>query len=52
MSVVIDGRGGDRQKPLHAELNLVPYIDLLTCMVAFLLIAAGRRARIGVSRIS
>jgi biopolymer transport protein TolR len=40
MSVVIDGRGGDRQKPLQAELNLVPYIDLLTCMVAFLLITA------------
>ncbi len=40
MAVVIDGGGGDRQKPLHAELNLVPYIDLLTCMVAFLLITA------------
>src|SRR4029453_8364260 len=26
--------------PLNAELNLVPYIDLLTCMVAFLLITA------------
>jgi biopolymer transport protein ExbD len=33
-------RGGDRKKPLHADLNLVPYIDLLTCMVAFLLITA------------
>ena len=40
MTVVIDGGGGDRKKPLHAELNLVPYIDLLTCMVAFLLITA------------
>jgi biopolymer transport protein TolR len=40
MAVVIDGAGGDRKKPLHAELNLVPYIDLLTCMVAFLLITA------------
>jgi biopolymer transport protein ExbD len=40
MAVIIDGGGGDRQKPLHAELNLVPYIDLLTCMVAFLLITA------------
>ena len=30
MAVVIDGGGGDRKKPLHAELNLVPYIDLLT----------------------
>ena len=40
MAVIIDGGGGDRKKPLHAELNLVPYIDLLTCMVAFLLITA------------
>ena len=40
MSVAIDGGSGDRKKPLHAELNLVPYIDLLTCMVAFLLITA------------
>jgi biopolymer transport protein TolR len=40
MSIVVDGGGGDRKKPLHAELNLVPYIDLLTCMVAFLLITA------------
>ena len=40
MAVSIDGGGGDRKKPLHAELNLVPYIDLLTCMVAFLLITA------------
>jgi biopolymer transport protein ExbD len=34
------GGGGDRRKPLNADLNLVPYIDLLTCMVAFLLITA------------
>ena len=40
MAVSIDGGGGDRKKPLNAELNLVPYIDLLTCMVAFLLITA------------
>ena len=40
MAVVVDGGGGDRKKPFHAELNLVPYIDLLTCMVAFLLITA------------
>jgi biopolymer transport protein ExbD len=41
MSVVVDtgGKGGGK-KPLNAELNLVPYIDLLTCMVAFLLITA------------
>jgi biopolymer transport protein TolR len=40
MAVSIDGGGGDRKKPLNAELNLVPYIDLLTCMIAFLLITA------------
>jgi biopolymer transport protein TolR len=39
MGFTIDGRGS-RQKPVNAELNLVPYIDLLTCMVAFLLITA------------
>ena len=39
MGFTIDGRGG-RPKPVNAELNLVPYIDLLTCMVAFLLITA------------
>src|SRR5512133_58559 len=40
MAVSIDGGRGDRNRPLSAELNLVPYIDLLTCMVAFLLITA------------
>ena len=40
MAVSIDGGGGDRKKPLNADLNLGPYIDLLTCMVAFLLITA------------
>jgi biopolymer transport protein ExbD len=40
MAVSIDGGGGDRKKPLNADLNLVPTIDLLTCMVAFLLITA------------
>jgi len=39
MGFTIDGKG-NRQKPVNAELNLVPYIDLLTCMVAFLLITA------------
>jgi biopolymer transport protein TolR len=38
VSIPSGGRGG--KKPLNAELNLVPYIDLLTCMVAFLLITA------------
>jgi biopolymer transport protein ExbD len=40
MAVSIDGGRGDRRKSLNAELNLVPYIDLLTCMVAFLLATA------------
>jgi biopolymer transport protein TolR len=32
--------GKYRRKEVDADLNLTPYIDLLTCMVAFLLIAA------------
>jgi biopolymer transport protein TolR len=40
MSVSINTGGGGGKKPLNADLNLVPYIDLLTCMVAFLLITA------------
>ena len=35
-----DGAGHDRLKAVYADLKLVPYIDLLTCMVAFLLITA------------
>ena len=52
MAVSIDGGGGDRRKSLTAELNLVPYIDLLTCMVAFLLITAvwTQLARLPVSQ--
>jgi biopolymer transport protein TolR len=40
MGAAIQTGGGGGKKPLNAELNLVPYIDLLTCMVAFLLITA------------
>jgi biopolymer transport protein TolR len=40
MGVAVNTGGGGGKKPLNAELNLVPYIDLLTCMVAFLLITA------------
>jgi biopolymer transport protein ExbD len=40
MSVSVDTGGKGNKKQLNAELNLVPYIDLLTCMVAFLLITA------------
>jgi biopolymer transport protein TolR len=39
MGVSIQGGKGHR-KSLNADLNLVPYIDLLTCMVAFHLITA------------
>ncbi len=38
VSVEAGGKGG--KKSVNADLNLVPYIDLLTCMVAFLLITA------------
>jgi biopolymer transport protein TolR len=40
MSVSIQSGGKGGRKSLNADLNLVPYIDLLTCMVAFLLITA------------
>jgi biopolymer transport protein TolR len=40
MSVSVETGGKSGKKELNAELNLVPYIDLLTCMVAFLLITA------------
>jgi biopolymer transport protein ExbD len=40
MSVSVDTGGKSGKKPLNTELNLVPYIDLLTCMVSFLLITA------------
>ena len=32
------GKGG--KKALDAELNLIPFIDLLSCCIAFLLITA------------
>lgn len=40
MSASIEPQGKGGKKSLTADLNLVPYIDLLTCMVAFLLITA------------
>jgi biopolymer transport protein ExbD len=40
MSVSIEPGNKGGKRSLTAELNLVPYIDLLTCMVAFLLITA------------
>jgi len=39
MAVSIQSGKGTK-KSLNVDLNLVPYIDLLTCMVAFLLITA------------
>lgn len=32
--------GGGGKKPLNVDLNLVPFIDLLTCLICFLLMAA------------
>ena len=40
MAISLGGDGKGRRKAVDADLNLVPYIDLLTCMVAFLLITA------------
>src|SRR6266540_4281564 len=40
MGVNVESGNKGGKKPLDADLNLVPYIDLLTCMVAFLLITA------------
>ena len=52
MSVVVDTGAKGGKKPLNAELNLVPYIDLLTCMVVFLLMTAvwTQLARIDVTQ--
>jgi biopolymer transport protein ExbD len=40
MAISIDSGARGRRKSVNGELLLVPYIDLLTCMVAFLLITA------------
>jgi biopolymer transport protein TolR len=40
MAVNVEPEGRRAKKSLSADLNLVPYIDLLTCMIAFLLITA------------
>lgn len=52
MSVSIPSGGSGGKKSLNSELNLVPYIDLLTCMVSFLLITAvwTQLARLQVSQ--
>lgn len=50
VSVQTGGKGG--KKPLDADLNLVPFIDLLCCTIAFLLITAvwTQLARINVTQ--
>ena len=40
MGISVESGGRSRRKSVNAELVLVPYIDLLTCMIAFLLITA------------
>ena len=40
MGVSVDEGGGGGRRSVNADLNLVPYIDLLMCMVSFLLITA------------
>lgn len=52
MGVSIDTGGKGGKKPLDAELNLVPFIDLLVCCICFLLITAvwTQMARIKVSQ--
>ncbi|MCK5800875.1 MAG: biopolymer transporter ExbD, partial [Deltaproteobacteria bacterium] len=40
MGVSMDTGGGGGKKSLDAELNLVPFIDLLVCCICFLLITA------------
>jgi biopolymer transport protein ExbD len=52
MGVSIQTGGKGNKKPLDAELNLVPFIDLLCCTISFLLITAvwTQLARINVSQ--
>lgn len=52
MGVSIDTGGKGGKKPVDAELNLVPFIDLLVCCICFLLITAvwTQMARIKVTQ--
>ena len=52
MSVAVESGGKGGKKAVNSELNLVPYIDLLTCMVTFLLMTAvwTQLARIDVTQ--
>ncbi len=40
MGVSVDTGGGDGRKSVDVEINLVPFIDMMSCLVAFLLITA------------
>ena len=40
MGVSVQTSGKQNKKPLDAELNLIPFIDLLVCCICFLLITA------------
>jgi biopolymer transport protein TolR len=40
MSVSVDDGGKSGRKSVDVELNIVPFIDMMSCMVAFLLISA------------
>jgi biopolymer transport protein ExbD len=40
MGVSIDTGGGGGRKSVDVEINLVPFIDMMSCLVAFLLITA------------
>jgi biopolymer transport protein ExbD len=40
MSVSVDTGGGGGRKSVDVDINLVPFIDMMSCLVAFLLITA------------
>jgi biopolymer transport protein TolR len=40
MGVSVDTGGGGGKKSVDVEINLVPFIDMMSCLVAFLLITA------------
>jgi biopolymer transport protein ExbD len=53
MGVSVDAsQAASKKKPVDAELNLIPFIDLLVCCICFLLITAVwlQMARINVSQ--
>ena len=40
MGVSVDTGGGGGRKSVDVDINLVPFIDMMSCLVAFLLITA------------